>query len=197
MRLDDEEESGNIIDRRGERGGWGGGLSGFPLPIGGKGGISIGTLIIIGILSLVMGVNPLELLGAAGGGGLGGSQVGQPQVAEPRAALSGEHDRFIAKVLGSTERTWTQMFPKQAGQPYPKPKLVLFEGAVNSGCGQADSGMGPFYCPADRNLYLDASFFDDLARRFGAPGDFAAAYVIAHEVGHHIQTVLGLSLIHI
>ena len=193
MRLDDEEESGNIIDRRGERGGWGGGLSGFPLPIGGKGGISIGTLIIIGILSLVMGVNPLELLGAAGGGGLGGSQVGQPQVAEPRAALSGEHDRFIAKVLGSTERTWTQMFPKQAGQPYPKPKLVLFEGAVNSGCGQADSGMGPFYCPADRNLYLDASFFDDLARRFGAPGDFAAAYVIAHEVGHHIQTVLGIS----
>jgi hypothetical protein len=193
MRLDDEEESGNIIDRRGERGGWGGGLSGFPLPIGGKGGISIGTLIIIGILSLVMGVNPLELLGAAGGGGLGGSRVGQPQVAEPRAALSGEHDRFIAKVLGSTERTWTQMFPKQAGQPYPKPKLVLFEGAVNSGCGQADSGMGPFYCPADRNLYLDASFFDDLARRFGAPGDFAAAYVIAHEVGHHIQTVLGIS----
>jgi uncharacterized protein len=194
MRLDDEEESSNIIDRRGERGGSGRGLGG--LPIGGKGGMGIGTLIIIGILSLVMGVNPLELLGAAGGGGgVGGPQVGQPQVAAPapRAALSGEHARFIAKVLGSTERTWTRLFPEQVGEAYPQPKLVLFEGGVNSGCGQADSGMGPFYCPADRNVYLDSSFFDDLARRFGAPGDFAAAYVIAHEVGHHIQTVLGIS----
>lgn len=192
MRLDDEQESANIIDRRGERGG--GGLGGFQLPIGGKGGMGIGTLIIIGILSLVMGVNPLELLGAAGGG-VGGPQVGQPQVAAPAkpAALSGEHDRFIAKVLGSTERTWGEIFPQQVGDAYPQPKLVLFEGGVNSGCGQADSGMGPFYCPADRNVYLDASFFDELARRFGAPGDFAAAYVIAHEVGHHIQTVLGIS----
>jgi predicted metalloprotease len=189
MRLDDEQESGNIIDARGQRGG--GGFGG--LPIGGKGGMGIGTLIIIGILSLVMGVNPLELLGAAGGGSVGGPQVGQPQVAAPRAALSGEHDRFIAKVLGSTERTWGSLFPEQVGQPYPQPKLVLFEGGVNSGCGPADSGMGPFYCPADRNVYLDASFFDELARRFGAPGDFAAAYVIAHEVGHHIQTVLGIS----
>jgi hypothetical protein len=109
------------------------------------------------------------------------------------AALSGEHDRFIAKVLGSTERTWGEIFPQQVGDAYPQLKLVLFEGGVNSGCGQADSGMGPFYCPADRNVYLDASFFDELARRFGAPGDFAAAYVIAHEVGHHIQTVLGIS----
>jgi uncharacterized protein len=192
MRLDDEQESSNIVDARGQRGGRGGGLGG--LPIGGKGGMGIGTLIIIGILSLVMGVNPLELLGAAGGG-VGGPQVGQPQVAAPTkpAALSGEHDRFIAKVLGSTERTWGEIFPQQVGEAYPQPKLVLFEGGVNSGCGQADSGMGPFYCPADRNVYLDASFFDELARRFGAPGDFAAAYVIAHEVGHHIQTVLGIS----
>jgi len=192
MRLDDEQESSNIVDARGQRGGRGGGLGG--LPIGGKGGMGIGTLIIIGILSLVMGVNPLELLGAAGGG-VGGPQVGQPQVAAPAkpAALSGEHDRFIAKVLGSTERTWGEIFPQQVGDAYPQPKLVLFEGGVNSGCGQADSGMGPFYCPADRNVYLDASFFDELARRFGAPGDFAAAYVIAHEVGHHIQTVLGIS----
>jgi predicted metalloprotease len=192
MRLDDEQESSNIVDARGQRGGRGGGLGG--LPIGGKGGMGIGTLIIIGILSLVMGVNPLELLGAAGGG-VGGPQVGQPQVAAPAkpAALSGEHDRFIAKVLGSTERTWGEIFPQQVGDAYTQPKLVLFEGGVNSGCGQADSGMGPFYCPADRNVYLDASFFDELARRFGAPGDFAAAYVIAHEVGHHIQTVLGIS----
>jgi predicted metalloprotease len=193
MRLDDEQESGNIVDRRGERGG--GGFGGLPLPIGGRGGMGIGTLIIVGILALVMGVNPLELLGAAGGG-VGGPQVGQPrQVAAPAtpAKLDGEHDRFIAKVLGSTERTWGEIFPSQVGEAYPQPKLVLFEGGVNSGCGPADSGMGPFYCPADRNVYLDSSFFDELSRRFGAPGDFAAAYVIAHEVGHHIQTVLGIS----
>jgi predicted metalloprotease len=194
MRLDDEQESGNIIDRRGQGGG--GGFGGLPLPIGGRGGMGIGTLIIVGILALVMGVNPLELLGAAGGaGGVGGPGVGQPQVAAPArpAALDGTHDRFIAKVLGSTERTWGEIFPQQVGDAYPQPKLVLFEGNVNSGCGPANSGMGPFYCPADRNVYLDASFFDDLSRRFGAPGDFAAAYVIAHEVGHHIQTVLGIS----
>lgn len=194
MRLDDEQESSNIVDRRGEGGG---GMGGFPMRLGG-GGMGIGTLIIIGVLALVMGVNPLELLGAAGGGGVGGvggPRVGQPQVTAPArpATLSGEHDRFIAKVLGSTERTWAAQFPEQVGQAYPKPKLVLFEGGVNSGCGPASSGMGPFYCPADRNVYLDASFFDELSRRFGAPGDFAAAYVIAHEVGHHLQTVLGIS----
>jgi predicted metalloprotease len=193
MRLDDEQESSNIVDRRGAGGG-GGGFGG--LPIGGRGGMGIGTLIIVGILALVMGVNPLELLGATGGvGGVGGPQVGQPQVAAPDrpAALSGKHDRFIARVLGSTERTWGEIFPSQVGEAYPQPKLILFEGSVNSGCGPANSGMGPFYCPADRNVYLDSSFFDDLSRRFGAPGDFAAAYVIAHEVGHHIQTVLGIS----
>ncbi|WP_164155915.1 KPN_02809 family neutral zinc metallopeptidase [Sandarakinorhabdus rubra] len=192
MRLDDEEESANIVDRRGEGGGVGGG--GFRLPIGG-GRMGIGTLIIVGVLALVMGVNPLELLGAAGGGGVGGPDVGQPPVEGPAqpAALDGAHDRFIAKVLGSTERTWAAVFQDQVGEAYPAPKLVLFAGAVNSGCGPANSGMGPFYCPADRNVYLDSSFFDDLSRRFGAPGDFAAAYVIAHEVGHHIQTVLGIS----
>lgn len=191
MRLDDEQESSNIVDRRGDGGG-GGGFGGLPI---GRGGMGIGTLIIVGVLALVMGVNPLELLGAAGGSGVGGPGVGQPQQQAParKAALDGQHDRFIARVLGSTERTWGEIFPEQVGEAYPQPKLVLFEGGVNSGCGPANSGMGPFYCPADRNVYLDASFFDDLSRRFGAPGDFAAAYVIAHEVGHHIQTVLGIS----
>jgi uncharacterized protein len=193
MRLDDEDESANIVDRRGERGG-----SGMRLPIGG-GKMGIGTIIIVGILALVLGKNPLELIGAVGGanigGGVGGAEIGQPQTGGPAepAALNGEHDRFIAKVLGSTERTWGKIFTEQVGEPYPQPKLNLFEGGVNSGCGQADSGMGPFYCPADRQVYLDASFFSDLSKRFGAPGDFAAAYVIAHEVGHHIQTVLGIS----
>ena len=192
MRLDDEEESRNIIDRRGDTGGTGGG---FRLPIGGRGGLGIGGIIVVAVIALILGINPLELLGGASGGGVGGPGVGQPQVAAPARAPTekGEDDRFIAKVLGSTERTWGEIFPAQVGEAYPQPKLVLFEGGVNSGCGQASSGMGPFYCPADRNVYLDASFFDDLSRRFGAPGDFAAAYVIAHEVGHHIQTVLGIS----
>ena len=161
------------------------------LNIGG-GRLGIVGMIVVGGIALLLGQNPLELIGAVNGSGVGGPQVGQPQETAP-AELTGEHDRFIARVLGSTERTWGKLFPRQVGQAYPQPKLVLFEGGVNSGCGQADSGMGPFYCPADRNVYLDASFFDDLSRRFGAPGDFAAAYVIAHEVGHHIQTVLGIS----
>jgi predicted metalloprotease len=191
MRLDDEDESGNIIDQRGEGGG------GLHLPIGG-GRLGIGGMVVVGVIALLLGQNPLALIGAVNGaglgGGVGGSDVGQPQPAsDTPAALGGEHDRFIARVLGSTERTWSQLFPEQVGEAYPKPKLVLFEGGVNSGCGPADSGMGPFYCPADQRVYLDAGFFDDLSRRFGAPGDFAAAYVIAHEVGHHIQTVLGIS----
>lgn len=196
MNLDDEDESGNIIDRRGEggaNGGFGGGFGGFGLPIGG-GGMGLGSIVVLVILGLVFGINPLSLIGGAGG--VGGPGVGQPQVAAPARPAGGEadtHDRFIARVLGTTERTWGQLFPAQLGQAYPAPKLNLFEGRVQSGCGPADSGMGPFYCPADRQVYLDASFFDELSGRFGAPGDFAAAYVIAHEVGHHIQTVLGIS----
>ena len=192
MNLDDEDESSNVVDRRGDGGGGGGG---FRLPIGG-GGMGLGTIAVVVVLGLVFGINPLTLLGGGGvDGGVGGGSVGQPQAAAPGrpAPLDGEHDRFIARVLGSTERTWTALFKSQLGETYPQPKLVLFAGGVNSGCGQANSGMGPFYCPADRNVYLDSSFFDDLSKRFGAPGDFAAAYVIAHEVGHHIQTVLGIS----
>jgi predicted metalloprotease len=102
-------------------------------------------------------------------------------------------DRFVAKVLATTEDTWSRIFPQEVGSPYRQPKLVLFTGRVRSGCGAAESAMGPFYCPADQKVYLDQSFFDELSRRFGAPGDFAAAYVIAHEVGHHVQTLLGIS----
>lgn len=186
MNLDDEEESTNIIDRRGE----GGGGFGLPLPIGG--GISLGTLAVLVILGLVFGINPLSLIGGAGS--VGGPGVGQPQPAAERpAGPASAHDRFVARVLGTTERSWRAIFSAQLGQPYPPPRLVLFSGAVQSGCGPANSGMGPFYCPADTQVYLDTGFFDELSRRFGAPGDFAAAYVIAHEVGHHVQTVLGVS----
>lgn len=189
MRLDDEQESSNIEDRRG-----GGG--GFRLPVGGGGlqlgggRMGLGTMAIVVIVALFLGVNPLELLG---GGGVP-QQIGQPQPPQGQPpANPSDADRFVAKVLRTTEETWGRLFPEQLGRPYEEPKLVFFTGNVQSGCGAAESAMGPFYCPADKRVYLDQSFFDELSRRFGAPGDFAAAYVIGHEVGHHIQTILGIS----
>jgi predicted metalloprotease len=196
MRLDDEEESNNIEDLRGQGGG------GFGLPgLGGGGGglqfggrsMGCGSLVIVIILALVFGINPMTLL--SGGGGQVSAptqQIGQPQYDQP-AGLTSENDRFVAKVLNNTERTWSEIFQREVGEAYREPKLALFTNPVPTACGAAESAMGPFYCPADQKVYLDQSFFDELARRFGAPGDFAAAYVIAHEVGHHIQTLLGIS----
>jgi predicted metalloprotease len=196
MRLDDEEESNNIEDLRGQGGG------GFGLPgLGGGGGglqfggrsMGCGSLVIVIILALVFGINPMTLL--SGGGGQVSAptqQIGQPQYDQP-ARLTSENDRFVAKVLNNTERTWSEIFQREVGEAYREPKLALFTNPVPTACGAAESAMGPFYCPADQKVYLDQSFFDELARRFGAPGDFAAAYVIAHEVGHHIQTLLGIS----
>lgn len=190
MRLDDEQESSNIEDARGSGG------RGFGFPGGGGGlnfggrGMGCGGIAVVVVLALVFGINPLTLLG--GGGGQVApptQQIGQPQ--DPRTASEG--DRFVAKVLGTTERTWDEIFSSEVGQPYRAPKLVLFSGGVRSACGAAESAMGPFYCPADQKVYLDQSFFDELSRRFGAPGDFAAAYVIAHEIGHHVQNLLGIS----
>lgn len=188
MRLDDQRESSNIEDRRGAGGGFG-----FPggggLQIGGR-GLGCGGLLVVIVVALVFGINPMQLLG---GGDVSGPapQIGQPQPGAP--AGQDAEGSFVRKVLGSTEDTWAKIFPEQVGQPYPQPTLVLFSGQVRSGCGAASAASGPFYCPADRKLYLDTSFFDELGRRFGAPGDFASAYVIAHEVGHHVQTVLGIS----
>jgi predicted metalloprotease len=193
MDLDDERESSNIEDMRGQGGG-----GGFP-GMGGGGGLQLGGgsmgcggIAILIVLALVFGINPLSLLGGGGGGGQISApqqQIGQPS---PRQSAS-DMDRFVAKVLATTEDTWSRIFPQEVGSPYRQPKLVLFTGRVRSGCGAAESAMGPFYCPADQKVYLDQSFFDELSRRFGAPGDFAAAYVIAHEVGHHVQTLLGIS----
>ena len=196
MRLDDERESSNIEDRRGEGGGGFGfpGMGGGGLQLGG-GRLGCGGIIVLGIIALVFGINPLTLLGGAGGGpGVPTQeQIGQPQSASPQGRPSSEMDRFVARVLATTEDTWTAQFEKEVGKPYSDPKLVLFSGSIRSGCGAAEAAMGPFYCPADQKVYLDQSFFDELARRFGAPGDFAAAYVIAHEVGHHVQNLLGIS----
>ncbi len=194
MRLDDQRDSANVEDRRGMRGGGGSG-SGGGNPLGALfgGKMGIGGIIVVGIIALVMGINPLTLLG--GGGVPGGGQVAREPIGQPAPALAPktDMDRFVARVLATTEDSWGEAFPREVGTAYEQPKLVLFSGSVESACGSASSAMGPFYCPGDRKVYLDQSFFDELGRRFGAPGDFAAAYVIAHEVGHHIQTITGIS----
>lgn len=168
-------------------------MPGFSL---GGGRLGLGGMIVVGIIALLLGVNPLSLLGN-GGGNVGGPGVGQPQIGQPQPAGPGaprsDRDVFIAKVLKTTEESWAQRFRAEVGQPYQPPRLVLFSGQVRSGCGGASAAMGPFYCPADQRVYLDTGFFEDLSRRFGAPGDFAQAYVIAHEVGHHVQTLLGIN----
>ena len=220
MRYDkDDRQSKNIEDHRGRRprgfGFPGRGGRGIQIPIGGRGGFSLTTLIIIGVVMMFLGINPLDLLrggiGPGGGGGYqevpqlpradqgpstrrspvdipglpGGSQSGQPK-------SNDEKKVFIAQVLADTEDVWTNVF-KSFGRTYEPPTLRLFTGATQTGCGFGQAAMGPFYCPLDQKIYIDLSFYDQLARRFNAPGDFAQAYVIAHEVGHHVQKLLGIA----
>lgn len=200
MRLDDQRESSNIENRRG-RGGFGmggagqraggmGGLGGFLpliLPLVGSRFGLVGILLVVGaVLALNLCSVPMQPAPRTT------APVGAPGSPEARSQLQTQTDSFVAKVLATTEDTWGAIFAAN-GERYPPPTLVLFEGSVRSACGGASAASGPFYCPADRKVYLDTSFFDELGRRFGAPGDFAAAYVIAHEVGHHVQTVTGIS----
>ena len=189
MRLDDEQASSNVEDRRGQRGSRGG----FRIPMGRRGGgsIGLGTIVILGIMWLVFGLNPLEMLG---GGGLQQQtqQIPQTQQQQQAPAANDEMGKFASKVLSTTERTWTRIF-KENGRQYEEPRMVLFSGFVQSACGAAQSAMGPFYCPRDKKIYIDLSFFRDMSTRLGASGDFAHAYVIAHEVGHHVQTLLGIA----
>lgn len=179
MRWRGERQSQNVEDRRG-RG-----------PALGRGaGLGCGGLIVVLVISWLTGANPLQLLQIA-------EQI-QPPAASVDAgpAQAGppgdELGQFAATVLGSTEEVWQKLFTAQ-GATYRPPRLVLFDGAVESACGLNSAAVGPFYCPGDQKVYLDLSFFDELSQRFGAPGDFAAAYVIAHEVGHHVQNLLGYS----
>ena len=203
MRFDDQRESDNIDDQRGSGGGGFGGGGGGMIPmvlgmlLGRK--LGCGTILILGVLFLVFsGSGGLGgLLGGLTGGAGPQQQIGQPaETGAPATATPGREsstDSFVRRVLGSTEDVWAKVFPEQVGQAYVPPRLVFYSGRGSSGCGSAESSMGPFYCPADRKVYLDESFFDELQTRFGAKGDAAAAYVIAHEVGHHIQGLLGIS----
>jgi predicted metalloprotease len=196
MRLDDQRESSNIENQRGQAGmGFPRGGGGFSL--GGRGGgMGCGGIVLLIIIASVLGLNPLSLIGLGDDAGVPTpvpqAQVGPRPPVPTGPAIQNDTDRFVAKVLATTEDTWSKVFAQQ-GQRYPAPKLVLYDGIGQSGCGVAQSAAGPFYCPADRKIYLDTSFFNDMARRFGAPGDFAAAYVIAHEVGHHIQLITGVA----
>lgn len=179
MRLDDEQESSHFEIQRGG----GGGLGGFGLPLLGLIGsrFGIGGIIVVVLLMVVFGGNPLGLIGGGG----------SPQPSTEQTQLT-DIQRLSLKVLGSTERRWTDIFAR-TGKQYSPTTLVFYSQSGTSGCGAAQSAMGPFYCPADNKIYLDTTFFDELRSRFGAPGDFAEAYVIAHEVGHHIQTLTGIS----
>lgn len=199
MRWQDGRRSDNVEDRRGAGGGLGPGLGGGGFRLGGRGGLGIGGTIIVLLIALFFGVDPRMLLGGGDAGyapAPGYQTDGDPQVAYgPPPAAPGAQDaqsEFVRVVLGYTEDVWNQQF-QRLGQDYREPTLVLFSGSVQSGCGSARASMGPFYCPLDEKLYIDLSFYDELRKRLGAPGDFAQAYVIAHEVGHHVQNLLGIS----
>lgn len=199
MRLDNERPSDNIEDRRGENVGFNfprGRGPGVRIPIGRRGGgMGIGTIVVLLVVAWLLGINPLELLTGGGNVQLPGQLPGSVQQPVPNRTRTAADDKmkdFVARVLGSTERTWSRIFSAR-GQNYVKPRLVLFTGYVNSACGMAQSAMGPFYCPGDSKVYIDLSFYQDLSQKLGAPGDFAEAYVIAHEVGHHVQNLLGIA----
>jgi predicted metalloprotease len=189
MRLDDQRPSDNVQD--GGSGGGGFNIGGGGLLAGG----GIGTLILV-VVAMLFGVDPRALVQG------GDAAPAQPRQSSPSSPYSGQTSAaqsndprvlFVAKVLGSTDDVWQAYFRENLGRDYVKPTLVHFTGSVNSACGSADSAAGPFYCPSDQKVYIDLSFYDELQQRFHAPGDFAQAYVVAHEVGHHVQNLTGIS----
>jgi len=198
-----DRESEYVEDRRSETGGTlgGSGMGGIPIPIGG-GGLSITSLLVIGAICLMLGINPLELLGSFDSaprlpdiprtGPRPGSSFGLPDGNQRVATQDDEMSRFVRRVLADTEDVWDSVF-QAAGRRYEKPTLVLFTRDTRTACGLGQTAMGPFYCPLDRKVYIDLEFYRELKDRFHAPGDFAQAYVIAHEVGHHVQTLLGVA----
>ena len=177
MQEDDLRESSNIEDRRG--------MSGAT-----TGGLGIGAIVVLSLIGWATGIDPRMLIGGAEM--VTGANVPTQQASVAPGTPKDQIGTFVARVLGETEDVWTAILPAQANRQYEKPILVLFNGVTQSGCGTAQSAMGPFYCPIDHKLYLDTSFFQDMQRKLGGGGDFAYAYVIAHEVGHHVQNLIGL-----
>ena len=206
MKWQGRRQSANVEDRRGSGGGGGGlgdlfgrrspGGSGIPMGGGGRGGgMSLWTIVIIGAIAwFIFGVNPLNLLGSmmGGGTGMGAPGGGAIERSGPVSAEQETQAAFAKTVFAMTEDVWTEVF-RQSGRRYQEPTLVLFTGQTQTACGVGQAAMGPFFCPGDQKVYIDLDFFAELATRFQAAGDFAQAYVIAHEVGHHIQTLLGIS----
>jgi uncharacterized protein len=186
MRWDGNRQSDNVEDRRDEGGG--GGMPGGGLRLGGR-GLSLGTVAVALVAGWIFGINPLTMLGMLSGdpGAMPASQQQAPAHAPP---ADDRMATFVSTVLADTEDVWTEQF-RAAGSSYRAPKLVLFRDAIPTACGSGQSAMGPFYCPGDQKVYIDLAFYDTLQRQLGAPGDFAQAYVIAHEVGHHVQSLLG------
>lgn len=202
MKWRGREQSSNIDDRRGQGGGGLGGMGGNPfgrggggirIPTGGggsRGGIGslVGLVVVLGLIWVVTGTNPLDLLS--------GTSSTSPQTTRsssqvPTSGEQAELRDFVGVVVKETEDLWGEVF-RQSGQTYPEPTVVLFTNQVNTACGAADSSTGPFYCPGDQKVYIDLTFYDQLRDQFGAPGDFAQAYVLAHEVGHHVQNITGV-----
>lgn len=177
MRWEDFRTSSNVEDRRG-------------MGMAGGGGLGLGAIVVLGLIGWALGIDPRILIGGAEmiAGGGSGYQQQQGRQGTPQDEMG----RFASAVLGNTEDVWKQVLPQQANRQYQEPKLVLFSGATRSGCGGAQSAMGPFYCPLDQTVYIDLSFFEEMQRRFRAGGDFAYAYVLAHEVGHHVENQLGI-----
>lgn len=192
-------QSSNIEDRRGQGGGLGG-LGGSPfgrsggirIPTGGRGsrgglGGILGLVVVLGIIWALTGTNPIDLLN----GNSGSATTASSSSRLPGTGQPDELRNFVGVVVKETEDLWGGVFAA-SGQNYPEPKVVLFSDAINTACGMADSSVGPFYCPGDSKVYIDLSFYDQLRDQFGSPGDFAQAYVLAHEVGHHIQNLTGV-----
>ena len=188
MKWEGNRESDNVEDRRsGGGGGFGGGGGLF----GGR-SIGIGTIVVALVGGWIFGINPLTILNLLSGGGAPTAQVQQQAGPAQRPPADDRMAKFVSTVLADTEDVWKEVFAK-SGSTYKEPRLVLFRGATQTACGQGQAAMGPFYCPGDQKVYIDLGFYETLTRRLGAPGDFAQAYVIAHEVGHHVQNLMGIS----
>ena len=188
MKWEGNRESDNVEDRR--AGGGSGGFGGGGGMLGGR-NIGIGTIVVALLGGWIFGINPLTILGMLSGEGAPTAQVQQQSPAQ-RPPADDRMAAFVSTVLADTEDVWKDLFAK-GGATYQEPQLVLFRGATQTACGQGQAAMGPFYCPADQKVYIDLGFYETLKSRLGAPGDFAQAYVIAHEVGHHVQNLLGIN----